>query len=595
MASLKSHYVVPRGRLNPPKAQRQAQREPKRFKSCQSVVSSAKLLASTILISRPASGVADVPNISDHDTESSAEADEDDPPKSGATTPLTPISSKASPHYPSDLSKCHHCPYDGCKKSFNRPAKLGQHIRSHTNTRPFICPHTLCTKDFLRESHLKHHIKSAHSNVRDYVCEKDVCGKSFVTATRLKRHMAAHEGREKHRCTMAGCGQTFRKHGTLQKHVITVHEGRKPFICEMLDDGGNQCGAGFDTEGQLKSHAGRIHGTKRYVCMICSSDGQGAAMEPDCGLRCASFSTHATLRAHMESEHPPTCTECGHECKSQRDLRSHVEVIHGGTNLDESMTHFCTEPGCGRGFTKEGNLRLHVQIIHTSKRFVCGVIDLNTLPEVAHGNRVRPCGKALNTQPELDEHVRTIHQETEPSQCSGKPEKRRLPNKLGRKNHVSVLAKLTGSGYEEESGRSIHCLIAGCKHCFLREYDLEIHLQSRHGLADLEIQEMLNEKELSYSQTPFLSHSTYATDQDAEAEIALDMQYSETAGGAGVDNSLEAGASQDVSFWLDGRSLQTEDDDGECQRLIRRNRAIGNPEKSDGQKVDMTLIDPDLT
>ena len=337
-------------------------------------------------------------------SDSMSNVDNDACIENSAPTPLTPLSSKASPRHPSDL-KSIHCPYDNCNKTFNRPAKLSQHLRSHTNTRLFICPHTPCTKDFLRESHLKHHVKSAHSDIRDYVCEWQGCSKSFITATRLRRHHAAHEGREKFRCTVTGCGQTFRKHGTLQKHVTTFHEGRHPYVCELLNENGTKCGAGFDTEGRLESHAGRIHGTKRFVCTVCPRQQKEGILTPNPGENAPVFPSHVALQAHIQNEHPPTCTECGLKCTSKSALKSHVEVLHGGLDVNERKVHVCPEPDCGRAFTKKGNMNAHIQISHAGKRFVCGVVDPKTLSHVVNWDGSDACGEASTSKRNLERHI----------------------------------------------------------------------------------------------------------------------------------------------------------------------------------------------
>ncbi|KAF6230239.1 hypothetical protein HO133_004579 [Letharia lupina] len=536
---------------------------------------------------------------SDYNSDSSCDVDGDNFLISSVATPLTPLSPKASPRHPSDLLKIHRCTYEGCDKSFNRPAKLAQHVRSHTNTRPFVCPHALCTKDFLRESHLKHHVKSAHSNVREYICEWEGCGKSFVTATRLKRHHAAHEGREKFRCTVGGCGQTFRKHGTLQKHILTVHEGKKPFICEVLDFDGIECGVGFDTEGQMKSHTGRVHESNSFLCTICSPECRSTTGDPIPDKREASFSTHAALREHVESEHPPACAECGQVCKSLRDLKSHLEVLHGGFDVNDLMTHFCPEQGCGRGFTKKGNLSMHIQISHNQNRFVCGGIDPSTLSQVANWDGSNSCGKPLTTKASLEEHIRTAHQGLAPSRKTKRQTKHGVSDEPARKHQVSVLTRLTGAGYKEESGRYIPCLVLGCSHRFLREYDLEIHLQSRHGLADLGVRKLLMDQEGLCSRQTLQGTSTYATKQDVDAERVLDMQFDDDVGVVDHEETPRVGASKGGDFWLAGRSHHDVGESGEWLRdelemrcLIDEGLTMERYETVDGQEVD--VIDPTL-
>ena len=164
-----------------------------------------------------------------------------------ATTSATPVSSRASPRRPACRQKNLACPYPDCDKAFNRPANLEQHKRSHTNERIFKCQEFGCSKDFLKSDHLKRHIQLEHSEQRDYLCDWDNCDKSFGTAQHLKRHYAAHQGREKHKCNEAGCGQSFRKPHTLERHQRTVHAGLPAYPCDQVLPDGTICPRGFDT------------------------------------------------------------------------------------------------------------------------------------------------------------------------------------------------------------------------------------------------------------------------------------------------------------------------------------------------------------
>ncbi|KAL8943606.1 MAG: hypothetical protein Q9216_000971 [Gyalolechia sp. 2 TL-2023] len=432
---------------------------------------------------------------SDSDSEYNTGAGSDDDNGShhdaATNTPLTPFSPNPSPRFPSEL-KTHLCTYSNCGKAFNRPAKLAQHILSHTKVRPLLCPHKPCTKDFLRQSHLQHHIKSAHSNVRDYTCQWEGCGKSFLTATRLKRHHAAHEGKEKFKCNVHGCGQTFRKHGTLNKHVATEHEGKKPFECQLPDEVGNICGQSFDTSGKLRAHEGRLHGGRRFWCSICSSHTATAMKEGTTG-----FSTYAELQEHIKVIHPPQCEICGLSCKSQRDLKHHVEIRHGVSSMDERRIHICEEPDCGRAFTKRGNLKAHTQSAHKAKKYVCGEVEIETLNNVNGWDGLNACGRGLSTKGSLESHIRTAHMGM--GRRRSKTRKKQISDPAQEQNVNDLnLLKLTGVGYEEYSGRHVVCLIRECEFRFGRSYDLQVHLVSRHGLSECEAKSLVASVEADF-------------------------------------------------------------------------------------------------
>ncbi|KAL9601145.1 MAG: hypothetical protein Q9219_002744 [cf. Caloplaca sp. 3 TL-2023] len=431
-------------------------------------------------------------NLDSNSNDSSSDQSEDGSDHGAAAeTPLTPFSPDHSPRFPSEL-KTHLCTYADCGKAFNRPAKLAQHLLSHTNVRPFICPHEPCTKDFLRQSHLQHHIKSAHSNIRDYICKWEGCGKSFITATRLKRHHAAHEGRQKFMCKVDGCGQTFRKHGTLQKHIATAHEGKKAFQCTLQDEIGNLCGQGFDTSGKLRAHEGRAHGGKRFWCSLCSAETSAKEIpiaQPS-GLRVAGFSTYAQLQEHIKINHPPQCDQCGYICRSQRDLKNHVEIHHGQATLEERKTYPCPEHGCSRAFTKQGNLNAHIQSAHKAKRYICGKVELQSLNRVDGWDGLNACGRALSTKGSLESHIRTAHMGMG-RRRSRKSKTHTSESSQDQQSHQMNLMKLTGVGYEQYSGRHVTCLIPHCDFRFGRKFDLQVHLVSRHNYSEREAEEII--------------------------------------------------------------------------------------------------------
>lgn len=446
-------------------------------------------------------------------------------------------------------------------------------------------------------------MKSAHSDIRDYVCEWQGCGKSFITATRLRRHHAAHEGREKFRCTVTDCGQTFRKHGTLQKHVTTFHEGRHPYVCELSNENDMKCGAGFDTEGRLESHARRVHGTKKFMCTVYPCQQEEGIQTPILGKTGAVFPSHAALQAHIQNEHPPTCRECGLKCTSKSALKSHVEVLHGGFDVNERKVHVCPETDCGRAFTKKGNMNAHIQISHAGKRFVCGVVDPKTLNHVENWDGSDACGEASTSKRNLERHICTIHLGLDPSGKFRSGVKHQSLPESANNNGVSVLTRLTGSGYETETGRNVSCLVQGCNHRFVREYDLEIHLQSRHGLADLEIQAMMMEEEL-YTRQSFQGAPVYVTEHDLEAERVFDQQFGNDVAMGNSADSLEAGTLGGRDLWLGGDPFDTATgdswlhDEGAMQHLINEDYDGENVEGRLAQNAhnsqDVLMIDPNL-
>ena len=265
-----------------------------------------------------------------------------------------------------------------------------------------------------------------------------------------------------------------------------MHEGRKPYVCAFLRDDAKRCNAGFDTAAKLKDHEGRLHEVKRYSCTICSTNRYSEESGVDESGSLVVFPRYSALQEHVTTNHPPTCARCGLKCKSQATLKSHLEVIHGDSSIDKRRTHLCSQLDCGAGFTRQGNLNVHLRTVHGDKRFVCGQLDKNSTKGVEAWDGADACGSAFTSKARLLEHIKTAHLPLEPKR-GAKPKKQ---EKRRRQKETSTLTRLTGSGYAEETGRHIGCLVPDCEWSFLREYDHEMHLQSHHGLADFEIQEI---------------------------------------------------------------------------------------------------------
>lgn len=353
----------------------------------------------------------DFERVSDVEDIDISESESDHGTSDGESQSSTPPSHLCLPR-PSDRKNIP-CPYQDCQKTFNRRARLKDHLRSHTNSRIFKCKHEGCDKDFLRETHLRHHVKSAHSNIRDYKCTWEGCDKSFATGTRLRRHFQAHEGREKYRCRgYENCDQTFRKHETLKRHILQVHEHMRPFPCNDTDlKTGQPCDKAFDTAEKLRVHQRTNHDSTRFSCTEClnNQNSNTHAQQP-----IAFFATYSDLQAHVAEVHPPMCPYCPTSFTTSKELTRHLEIQHNIMNSSAKKTEAfsCTFPGCDRSFSKKGNLNVHIKTVHEKKKdFVCGETEI-AIPEELRSNgpvEIYGCGRAFTAKAVLEDHVRSAH------------------------------------------------------------------------------------------------------------------------------------------------------------------------------------------
>jgi len=140
------------------------------------------------------------------------------------------------------------CTHAGCGKSFTRPAKLAEHIRTHTGERAYPC--TECGKNFARRDNLAVH-RRTHTGEKPHSCTVAGCGQSFLLRNNLIVHGRTHTGEKPYSCTVAGCRQSFSRSGSLLRHHIT-HTGERPYSC-------TECGKSFTLKANLKMHIRRFH------------------------------------------------------------------------------------------------------------------------------------------------------------------------------------------------------------------------------------------------------------------------------------------------------------------------------------------------
>ena len=108
----------------------------------------------------------------------------------------------------------------------------------------------------------------------------------------------------------------------LLKHIESVHEGKKPYLCLL-------CNQKFSQKSKLKGHVARIHdGNKPFSCESCGQV----------------FTNKRNMKLHVASSHEglvkPSfqCPQCPKKFKQNRSLISHSLKHNGLEGLEFTVT-----------------------------------------------------------------------------------------------------------------------------------------------------------------------------------------------------------------------------------------------------------------
>jgi len=228
-----------------------------------------------------------------------------------------------------------------CSASFKDRTSLKNHIKGHTDERPFPC--TRCNKSFRRKESLVYH-ENSHDNKRSIICSH--CGKNFRNLRDMRSHEALkHSSQQFKKFDCKLCQFDFGSKSALDEHKI-LHHGKKVFFCR-------ECQKKFATNSNLEEHLRSHTGSKPFQCSFCPKAFKRKAHKelhekrhnltgkyscPQCNKR---FPQQSELVKHM-SVHMVKyfkCTVCKQSYSSKSQLKEHMECHDPLGGLDGDLMH----------------------------------------------------------------------------------------------------------------------------------------------------------------------------------------------------------------------------------------------------------------
>ena len=253
------------------------------------------------------------------------------------------------------------------------------------------------------------------------------------------------------------CGRSFTRRDRMKQHIHTVHEGRKDFNC-------SKCNKSFSVAKTLKQHINTVHeGRKDFKCDKCNK----------------SFTTSMNLKQHILTIHEGrkdfNCHQCNKFFTASKNLKQHIHTVHEGRK-----DFNCSK--CKKSFTTAKVLKNHNHTVHEGhKDYKC-----------------ERCNKLFTTVYNLKLHIHTVHEGRKDFYCVKCNKSFAAAKSLKKHNHT--IHNVIGD-YECEKSFTSHEITTQlkCETCdkiFMDKADLMLHIQSKHFIQSIQIEDVQTERNL---------------------------------------------------------------------------------------------------
>ena len=136
------------------------------------------------------------------------------------------------------------CDWPYCNFTTTYTNSLRQHLREHTNERPYQCQHWGCGLTFLTKYSLKSHIRPHSESLAVVEPSTSV---QFDSQSKTHNEMKGNYNRDSTLSHLKSfdcpeCGKKLKRKETLQNHIKLVHKNIRPYVCPQP---GCQFGSAF--------------------------------------------------------------------------------------------------------------------------------------------------------------------------------------------------------------------------------------------------------------------------------------------------------------------------------------------------------------
>ncbi|KAF5288219.1 hypothetical protein FQA39_LY03987 [Lamprigera yunnana] len=226
------------------------------------------------------------------------------------------------------LWKCHKvdlglftCPMCSVFKA-SSAGRLLTHMSTHNTEKPFLC--NVCGKHFKQHTELRNHQVLVHKQVNDvpewaFQQQCETCKKFFANSKSLKKHIqSVHDKFKPFICNI--CGHKTTRKSMLDLH-LRQHTGEKPHQCSV-------CEYKTGDHNSLRRHVMRHSGDTKYAC-------------PHCNYQSIQSTSY---KNHIASKHPGLggsyfCTLCSYHTVNENTYNNHLADHKNGLIKDTTNSN----------------------------------------------------------------------------------------------------------------------------------------------------------------------------------------------------------------------------------------------------------------
>ncbi|KAI4471578.1 zinc finger protein [Holotrichia oblita] len=195
-----------------------------------------------------------------------------------------------------------------CSYKTLSPFKLWPHLLTHEDKRQYLCNE--CGKSFKQFTQLRNHQVFHLANTEDapnWICQQrcNICGNIFSDTKSLKKHIqSVHNKFKPYVCNI--CGHKTARKAMLELH-LRQHTGEKPYQCQL-------CPYRTGDHNSLRRHLMRHSGGKKYSCPYCNYQ----------SIQTTAYKHHIILK-HPGKEGIFRCTYCSFGTVNEHTYRTHIK------------------------------------------------------------------------------------------------------------------------------------------------------------------------------------------------------------------------------------------------------------------------------